>query len=156
MLTKIVILMESCIIIKHYRAKPSVQLPKHMHILLDCCYKLADKHLTLFQLHIRVVKAVGIIHAALLLNRARVTCKPQDGHCTILCNQPAMCATIVPSQQIQAKKLSRIAATLVTSQSCYSELSLDLHTSLVENKPSLSLLFTESSPGAANDVRTFE
>ena len=102
MLTKIMMLMESCIIMKHHCANRSVQLPKHMHILLDCCYKLADNHLTLFQLHIRVVKAMGIIHAALLLNRARVICKPQDGHCTILCNQPATCATIVPSQQIQA------------------------------------------------------
>ena len=57
---------------KYYCAKPSAQLPKHMHIL-HCCYKLADNHPTLFQLHInRAVKAMGIIHAALLLNRARV------------------------------------------------------------------------------------
>ena len=61
---------------KHYCAKPSVQLPKHTHIL-HCCYKLADNHLTLFQLHIRAVKAMDIIHAALLLNRL-VTCKPQE------------------------------------------------------------------------------
>ena len=45
---------------KHYCAKPSAQLPKHMHIL-HWCYKLADNHLTLFQLHIRAVKAMGII-----------------------------------------------------------------------------------------------
>ena len=56
---------------KHYCAKPSAQLSKHMHIL-RYCYKLADNHLTLFQLHIRAVKAMGIIYAALLLNRARV------------------------------------------------------------------------------------
>ena len=63
---------------KHYCAKPSAQLPKHMHIiLLHCCYKLADNHLTLFQLHIRAVRAMGIIHAALFLNRL-VTCKPQE------------------------------------------------------------------------------
>ena len=60
------------ILMKHYCAKPSAQLPKHIHILLHCCYKLADNHLTLFQLHIRAVKAISIIHAALLLN----TCKP--------------------------------------------------------------------------------
>ena len=36
---------------KHYCAKPSVQLPKYMYIL-HCCYKLADNHPTLFQLHI--------------------------------------------------------------------------------------------------------
>ena len=29
---------------KHYRAKPSAQLPKHMHIL-HCSYKLIDNHL---------------------------------------------------------------------------------------------------------------
>ena len=33
------------IIMKHYRAKPSAQFPKHMHILLHCCYKLVDNHL---------------------------------------------------------------------------------------------------------------
>ena len=40
--------------------------------------------------------------------------------CTCVClhgkaygNQPATCASIVPSQQIQAKKLSRIVAILV-------------------------------------------
>ena len=38
-------------IMKHYCAKPSAQLPKYMHIL-HCCYKLADNHPTLFQLHI--------------------------------------------------------------------------------------------------------
>ena len=97
---------------KHYCAKPSAQLPKHMYnIILHCCYKLADNHLTLFQLHniIRAVKAMGIIHGVLLLKRA---VNKKNVHCTILRNQPATCASIVPSQQIQAKKLSRIVATL--------------------------------------------
>ena len=55
-----------------------VQLPKHMHniIILHCCYKLADNHLTLFQLNIRAVKAMGC--TAPKLSQSIVTCKPQE------------------------------------------------------------------------------
>ena len=47
---------------KHYCAKPSVQLPKHMHtILLHCCYKLADNHLDIVPVcKLKAVKAMCI------------------------------------------------------------------------------------------------
>ena len=59
-----------------------VQNPRRS-CLSTCIYctaviNLQTTHLTLFQLHIRAVKAMGIIHAALLLNRARVTYKPHE------------------------------------------------------------------------------
>ena len=45
---------------KHYRAKPSAQLPKDMHIL-HCCYKLVDNHLEIVPVcELEVVKAMGI------------------------------------------------------------------------------------------------
>ena len=45
---------------KRYRAKPSVQLPKHMHIL-HCCYKLVDNHLEIVPVcELKAVKAMGI------------------------------------------------------------------------------------------------
>ena len=34
---------------KHYRAKPSAQLPKDMHIL-HCCYKFVDNHLEIVRI----------------------------------------------------------------------------------------------------------
>ena len=50
-----------------------------------------------------------------------------------------------PAQQIKAKKLSRLVAILVRSVTSQLELSLSLHTSLVEKKPSPFLLSIESS-----------
>ena len=45
---------------KHYRAKPSAQLPKDMHIL-HCCYKFMDNHLEIVPVcELKVVKAMGI------------------------------------------------------------------------------------------------
>ena len=45
---------------KHYRAKPSAQLPKDMHIF-HCCYKLVDNHLEIVPVcKLNSVKAMGI------------------------------------------------------------------------------------------------
>ena len=47
-------------LMKHYRAKPSAQLPKDMHIL-HCCYKFVDNHLEIVPVcELKVVKAMGI------------------------------------------------------------------------------------------------
>ena len=52
---------------KHYSAKPSAQLPKHMHIL-HCCYKLVDNHLEIVPVcKLKAVKAMGMaLHCSLI------------------------------------------------------------------------------------------